>query len=153
MGIKIILHGLLLDIDIEPTEYFCWLLSSSQGNSTDQPYIIKTYTNGPEWYRLYSDGWCEQGGYYEGTRDAEEITITLLMPYQDVFYWVDYNHGVKNKNPWKEYLSALFVTIIHRTTTTFGIYSNGPEWLASGFGDGLWNAKGYVTHETIANFK
>lgn len=26
-------------------------------------YITETYQNGSSWYRVYSDGWCEQGGY------------------------------------------------------------------------------------------
>lgn len=27
------------------------------------PRIVETYSNGTSWYRVWSDGWCEQGGY------------------------------------------------------------------------------------------
>ena len=41
--------------------------------------VIETYSNGTNWYRIYSDGWCEQGGqtsqYYE--------TVTLLKEMAD----------------------------------------------------------------------
>lgn len=35
------------------------------------------------WYRLYSDGWLEQGGTYIGSTGS---TITLLKPYADTNY-------------------------------------------------------------------
>ena len=36
--------------------------------SIQAPYIKDTYVNGTSWYRVWSDGWCEQGGYltYDG---------------------------------------------------------------------------------------
>ena len=31
--------------------------------STPKGYITQTWRNGKNWYRVYSDGWIEQGGY------------------------------------------------------------------------------------------
>lgn len=47
--------------------------------------VIETYQNGTSWYRVYSDGWCEQGGVitnatYQGT------TVNLLKSYSDTNY-------------------------------------------------------------------
>ena len=43
--------------------------------------LTESYTNGTSWYRVYSDGWCEQGGYTKaGT------TINLLKPYINTNY-------------------------------------------------------------------
>lgn len=47
-----------------------------------KPYVVETYVNGSSWYRIWSDGWCEQGG--ELTYEAEynwTKTITLLKSY------------------------------------------------------------------------
>ena len=45
-----------------------------------KPHIVETYTNGASWYKVYSDGWCEQGS---NTWLAQEPqTITLLKPFK-----------------------------------------------------------------------
>lgn len=42
--------------------------------------VVKSYRNGTEWYRVWSDGWVEQGGYFEKKRDTD-LVVTLLKPY------------------------------------------------------------------------
>ena len=54
-----------------------------KGDLTSCRVVIETYINGTEWYRLYDDGWCEQGGYYTGTTD-NWTTISFLKPYVDI---------------------------------------------------------------------
>lgn len=51
-------------------------------------YIVETYKNGTSWYRVYSDGWCEQGGYLPSTvnNNADKCKITLLKPFKDTNY-------------------------------------------------------------------
>lgn len=46
-----------------------------------QPYITETYSSGTSWYRVWSDGWCEQGGY-----SKENTTIALLKEYSTNSY-------------------------------------------------------------------
>lgn len=42
--------------------------------------VIETYQNGTEWYRLYDDGWVEQGGIYSNAAvGAHEIPIIVPM--------------------------------------------------------------------------
>ena len=43
--------------------------------------IIETYVNGTSWYRIWSDGWCEQGGSY-----TTSGTYTFLKPFKDTNY-------------------------------------------------------------------
>lgn len=38
-------------------------LADKIGRTECKAYITETYVNGPSWYRVWSDGWCEQGGY------------------------------------------------------------------------------------------
>ena len=45
-------------------------------SSLNNPFLIKSYSDeSGNWYRVYSDGWCEQGGL----SDRSNI-INLLMP-------------------------------------------------------------------------
>jgi hypothetical protein len=49
------------------------------------PRIIETYANGTSWYRIYSDGWIEQGGrLLSGTEG--EATATLLKTMKNTNY-------------------------------------------------------------------
>lgn len=55
-------------------------LSSDHSNDT-APYITETYQNGNSWYRIWSDGWCEQGGYA-----ADNSSVIFLKPYTNNSY-------------------------------------------------------------------
>lgn len=52
-----------------------------------KPHIVETYNNGTSWYRVYSDGWCEQGGR-AALNETATTTITLLKPYKNTDYSV-----------------------------------------------------------------
>lgn len=51
-------------------------------------HIIDTYVNGTSWYRIWSDGWCEQGGCHTPTSSAYEYIISLLKPYANTNYCI-----------------------------------------------------------------
>lgn len=64
-----------------------------------KPYVVETYKNGTSWYRVWSDGYCEQGGYWVGTLQNYTIEISLLKPYKTWQYHVSLNghkDGVPN---------------------------------------------------------
>ena len=94
-------------------------------------YITETYQNETSWYRVYSDGWCEQGGMLTGTRP----TVTLLKSYKDTNYmifcsWV----GGKSQN---FYASDLTISSI--TTSSFVTNGNSNSnvkqrnWMTCGY--------------------
>ena len=56
------------------------------GTQTSIGLLVESYSNGTSWYRVYSDGWCEQGGYIDNNTD--EITVTLLKPFANTSYSV-----------------------------------------------------------------
>lgn len=45
--------------------------------------IVQTYVNGASWYRIYSDGWCEQGG----EKPANTDSIVFLIEFADTNYY------------------------------------------------------------------
>ena len=49
--------------------------------------LVESYVQGTNWYRLYSDGWLEQGGRGALNEVATTI-ITLLKPYKNTSYSV-----------------------------------------------------------------
>ena len=56
-------------------------------NSKGIRTVITTYTNGVNWYRVYSDKWCEQGGTFTitATGDHKE-TINFLKTFANTNY-------------------------------------------------------------------
>lgn len=63
-------------------------------NST-VPHIVETYVNGTSWYRIYSDGWVEQGGSVSTNGDT---TITFMVEMADTNYFVTKTNTLWNTN-------------------------------------------------------
>lgn len=53
---------------------------------TSKGILTESYVNGTSWYRVYSDGFCMQGGLATTTSSAS--TITLLKEYADTDYTI-----------------------------------------------------------------
>lgn len=47
--------------------------------------VIETYQNGTDWYRIYDDGWVEQGGR-TSLNEISTVTITYLKPFFNTNY-------------------------------------------------------------------
>ena len=43
--------------------------------------VVETYHNGTDWYRVWSDGWCEQGGETLNVFNTNNNYISFLKPY------------------------------------------------------------------------
>lgn len=53
----------------------------TDANAASRGYVVDSYHNGAEWYRIYSDGWIEQGGTAYLTTDKETVTFNFLAPF------------------------------------------------------------------------
>lgn len=93
--------------------------------------VIETYVNGTSWYRIWSDGWCEQGGYYVPT--ATLGTITLLKAYKNIDYSIT-TGGSRNAND-NMYTPTVGVT---KTASDFSIYCGSTVYRI------YWQASGYI---------
>lgn len=97
---------------------------------TEAQVVVETYQNGTSWYRIWSDGWCEQGG---STDKGTKIAITLLKQYKDNSYQIligQYHTGATDMHG----------TVIRdsKAPTGFTIAGNANvnfNWQASGY---LW---------------
>ena len=63
--------------------------------------IVDAYKSGTNWYRLYSDNWCEQGGHTRAlnwTVEGDSESFTLLIPLIDTLGTVTATLGEHNAN-------------------------------------------------------
>lgn len=102
--------------------------------SSNIDYVVESYQNGTEWYRIYKSGWIEQGGYIVAT--PGDYTQNLLKPFADTNYTLMRTHEVKD--------STVNVTVhvlgyLSKTVNSFTIYRPGQEvgsdWFACGQGE------------------
>lgn len=93
-------------------------------------YVTKTWSSGTEWYRVWSDGFIEQGGHGTGS------TCTFSKPFSNKNYTFNVNpsSGYSSHPDW----IAAYENRPSRTTTGTGI-----SWYAGGDQGWDWRASGY----------
>ena len=101
--------------------------------------VIETYVNGLSWYRIYADGWCEQGGIYNQGIGADTYPrIMLLYPFKDTNYTC-FNNFIQTAVTGSWGSGAASIRNINKTTTYFDLVADGPTnivgcyWFACGF--------------------
>lgn len=101
----------------------------------NKPHIIETYHNGTDWYRVWSDGWCEQGGIKTGVGGNSQYTVTYIKPFNSTNYNLHFSL-LKAGATYDEY--GMIQTM---TATNFtGWQSNGgSDWSI------IWRACGYIS--------
>lgn len=58
--------------------------TTSSASSNKVAVVTKNYVNGTSWYRVWSDGWIEQGGYLSVT--SSSATVNLLKSHANTNY-------------------------------------------------------------------
>lgn len=104
------------------------------------PHIVETWSNGTSWYRLYSDGWCEQGGRLYYPSSSQECVITLHKPYINTNYTLTTTTGDFNGS--YQYTSSFnwqWITVRSVTSTSFAVWSG--QYACSSWS---WKAEGYI---------
>lgn len=94
--------------------------------------VIETYHSGVNWYRVYDDKWCEQGGQISNL-STTGVTISLHKHFIDTNYSISTTQYVNNATGQFAYIRNA------PTTSSIDIKAN------SGTIDKLyWEAKGYI---------
>lgn len=88
--------------------------------------VVETYQNGTSWYRVWSDGWCEQGGYANLNSGS---AIELLKPFNST----DYNISLTCYANGNVYFG--FNT---KTVSNFKLYTSYNPTMFD------WQARGYI---------
>ena len=63
---------------------------------TTKGILTESYNNSGSWYRVYADGWCEQGGVITPSSTTVNYKITLLKPYLNTNYVLSLNNTEPN---------------------------------------------------------
>ena len=95
--------------------------------------VVESYRNGTKWYRVWSDGWVEQGGRIN--KNATQ-PVTLLKPFVDAQYHLLIlpNYGT-NTIAWDEICYRTDSADNYaRTTTSFRVGPKVGDWYACGQG-------------------
>lgn len=101
--------------------------TTSTANAGNVAVITQNYKNGTSWYRVWSDGWIEQGGYNAG-HSSYTSTVTLLKSFSDTNYTVLIT-GTENARVTYGY--NFYNT---KTKTSFkAIAAEGYDWYACGY--------------------
>ncbi len=94
-------------------------------------YVVESYNDGTNWYRIYKSGWCEQGGTVVATSTSgyPKYTVNLLKAMKDTNFNVQVTgRYTSNSAEGADYCFA-------RTTTSISFVSViiGTDWYVCGY--------------------
>lgn len=84
--------------------------------------VVESYRNGTEWYRVWSDGWLEQGGVLATSGTYVGATVVFLRPFLDL----NYTLKITSYTP-KEAFTSAATTTTDVASNLGGAYSNKTE--------------------------
>ena len=94
-------------------------------------YIVETYVNGMSWYRVYSDGWCEQGGYGQ-----TGVSVSFLKEFRDRKYSVSSLYATGGSS------SAILLDGSNKNTSSMTITATTASSIVVYI---YWQACGYIS--------
>jgi hypothetical protein len=112
--------------------------TTSSASITRPCWVVQNYVSGLSWYRVWSDGWIEQGGTYN--QDKTSITYDVKISFLKAFSNTNYGlfvtkHSANNNSPatmWvlgaKTWAKDSFTTNIDQQA-----YTNKVSWYACGY--------------------
>ena len=111
------------------------------GSNASTSACTETYISGNSWYRVYSDGWCEQGSLRTDLSDIQ-TTFTFLKPYTKVCYVRIQRRPHSNAYVTAVGIDCNFGAVWSVNNTSFGAWGN---WSSANYAtDVYWQAGGYI---------
>ena len=107
-------------------------------NLENRRYIIETWSEGTEWYRVWSDGWIEQGGTTGLITSSDGYTATTIQ-FKKSFINTNYTFtSCANKYSSQNGLGTAYPPFIftkNNDSVIIGKYSwtDGLDWYACGY--------------------
>ncbi len=107
----------------------------SSATSAMPAVIVENYISGYSWYRVWSDGWCEQGGRTVNPLQSS-FSVSLLKNYTNLNYSIFIVISGSNA-------TVVTANVMSRTTSSFNVES---KYLAYNNRDLEWFACGYLAN-------
>ena len=126
---------LTLSTALVSTDKITLLLEYTSYASIQQPaaYIVSTWNSGTNWCRIWSDGWCEQGGFLSTPTANIDYDIGLHQSYADS------NYTILLTNSSQRYSWVFSEDPLIKKTNQFKIYVY--QYAEEGV---HWETKGYI---------
>lgn len=109
-------------------------LDTDFGNAT-VPYLVSMVRDGSRWAKIYSNGWCEQGGT-ETVSSSGLMTVSLVQNFASATYQVFKNYGSYKDSGLTNRGGSCF----NKTSSSFDVYNSTGD--TSSFD---WEAKGWLS--------
>ena len=133
-------EGQTAEISVDINKVYEDLELKANSNLSNIPsnidYVVETYSNGTEWYRVYKSGWIEQGGRFYNNSNTVN-TINLHKKMKDTKYICLINHGISGA-----YISQIcgsytdephsFTTTSFKASTYNSVGLNYIQWVVKG---------------------
>ena len=111
------------------------LISGSTWIEETSRILVDKYVDGTNWWNLYSDGWCEQGGYFN-VGSVATAAINLFKAYPDT----NYSIYLTNLYETASTKNAVHVMSVAKTDFTY--------WSENTNGNVYWRTCGYTSTTT-----
>ena len=96
---------------------------------TEVQCVVETYQNGTSWYRVWSDGWVEQGGR---TGSGTSATVTMLKSYSNTNYTVTSANYADTSTDTGGVGASAYISNL--STNSFRVSQNSvTQWYACGY--------------------
>ena len=112
-------------------------LAKKLDTSKVNAYLTETYSSGTSWYRIWSNGWCEQGGRTSSSAGSTARTVTLLHKYTNANYSLMLT-GMTGGSSGNPHFNVFQCTSI--TATNFTALAECSESLVLGWRAAGWKA-------------
>ena len=96
--------------------------------------LVEYYVNGSSWYRVYADGWCEQGGTITSNNN-NRVDVTLLKPMKNTDYQI-LTQSTNRTGIGVEYYNSQIVLNSEKEVDSFVVmnyYSEITYWKVCGY--------------------
>ena len=134
--------SLYFTINPDNTSRFSFPMCTTKASTTSTAgtslvaVVVQNYKNGNSWYRVWSDGWIEQGGIVESIPANSTKTVTFLKAFTTTNYYINCNQ------PMKSTYSFETCGITTRTTGSFTVHQKSYNNDGGAF-NSAWYACGY----------
>lgn len=103
--------------------------ATSTASSARPAVVVENYKNGYNWYRVWSDGWIEQGGYASGTTATSNQQVNLNKAFSSTNYCINVTAYTADN-----VADARYIAVINQTTSSFKThYTCNKLWFACGY--------------------
>lgn len=123
-------NGIPFDIDAIATDINGKADKDLLNTDTDRGVLVESYQNGTSWYRVYYDGWCEQGGII--STNTNPYTLTFSQPFKDANYQIFKNIQLDSSQT-TDVRGTMFFNLTRTSATTYTWNGEKENWYACGY--------------------